>query len=72
MASLMYARPELVKLATNLYQKADKNDRLAHRWHKKDYDRPVCFSNISRVGDYVFLDRPLISRSATERTSAEG
>lgn len=46
----------LIKCAKNLYEKANKNLKLAQKRYKKDYDRRVRFATIYRVGDYIFLD----------------
>lgn len=70
-ASLMYARLEFIKRATDLRQKADKSLSLAQRRYKKDYESLVRFAPIFRVGDYVFLVRPTIFRSAAERFASE-
>lgn len=58
--SPMYGRLGLIKRATDLSQEVDKDLRLVQRRYKVDYDRSIRFAPILQVGDYIFLDRPLL------------
>lgn len=68
----MYATRELMKRSTDLRQKPDKHLRLAQRRYKEDYARRVRFAPIFPIGDYVFLGRPPLPRSAVEWSASEG
>lgn len=67
----MYSRLELIKQAIDLRHEADKNMRLAERRYKKNYDQRIRFTPIFRVGDFVFLDKPPLFRSAEIRFNTE-
>lgn len=67
----MYASLELIKDGTELCQEAGKSPKLAHRRYKKEYDRRVRLVPILRFGNYVFLDRPALFRSAVDRYASE-
>lgn len=71
MASPMYARLELVRLAKYFREKADENMELAQQHYKKYYDRQFRIALILGVGDYIYLDIPPVFRSAVERSDSE-
>lgn len=65
----MYARLELNGYAIDLRQETDNILRLGKGWYKKDCDRRVRFSPIFRIGDFILLARPPLSRSAAESSA---
>lgn len=71
-ASPGYAGLKLIMLATHICQEANKNVRQAQSGEKKNYDRLVYFTPMFGVGDYVFLDRPPLFRSAANDGPRKG
>lgn len=72
MTSPMSARLKLIRRATDLRQKANRNFLLTRRRYQKYYHGRVRITPTLHNGNYVFLGRLLHFRSAAKRSDSEG
>lgn len=72
------ALPEMLKnilsedVATSQQEEADKILKTAQKRYKLHHDRHVRFTPMFSKGDEVCVDRPLLFRSANEKSTTEG